>query len=359
MGVKLQELIIKDKIDYSTLERKIVAVDAPNIIMGLFTFAYKNKSYSQNELMTDSSQRVISHLYGLLFRINFYYSKKIFPIFCFDGRVPELKRIVTKDQLNDFKFTKNWYQQAIKSKNFDLARNIASSKEFLWPNIMEESKKLLNAIGVPYIDSPSSAEAQCAELVKRKVAHYSNSQDFDSLLFGCPKVLQNITKSLKRKVQNKWMYQKVTPISIDLDKNLKALNLSLFQLIDMSILIGTDFFPGITGIGLKKAFELVKTHENIETIIKKQNENYDFSHLSNDKINEIRQIFLFPEVLSEISFLRWDIPNPSKIIELTCEDHTLNKERVENNVSKLSKNYLACKSVFKSKKLVQKALNLE
>jgi len=253
MGVKLQKLIIKDKIEYSSLERKIVAVNAPNIIMGLFNFAYKNKSYSQNELMTDGSLRAISHLYGLLYRINFYYSKKIFPIFCFDGRVPELKRIITKDQLNDFKCTKNWYQQAIKSKNLELARKIASSKEFLWPNIMEESKKLLNAIGVPYVDSPGSAEAQCAELVKRKVAHYSNSQDFDSLLFGCPKVLQNITKSLKRKVQNKWMYQKTIPICIDLEKNLKALNLTFFQLIDLSILIGTDFFPGIMGIGLKKA----------------------------------------------------------------------------------------------------------
>ena len=103
MGVKLQELILRKKIEYSQLKGKIIAIDAPNIIFQLFNYAIKSKDGKKSNLIIDRTQRVISHLYGILYRINFYYSKRIFPIFCFDGRDSELKRIITKDQLNDFK----------------------------------------------------------------------------------------------------------------------------------------------------------------------------------------------------------------------------------------------------------------
>lgn len=86
----------------------------------------------------------------------------------------------------------------------------------------KESKQLLGAIGVPYIESPASAESQCAYLVKKRFVNYSNSQDLDSLLFGCPHVIQNLSKSLRRKIQGKWQYQKIHPVKIDLQKNLKS-----------------------------------------------------------------------------------------------------------------------------------------
>lgn len=105
MGVKLQEIIVKKQIAFQDLTGKIIAVDAPNIIMGLFNFARKNPDGTYAGLILDPTQRPISHLYGLLYRINFFYSKNIFPIFCFDGRDSELKKIITKDQLNHFRFT--------------------------------------------------------------------------------------------------------------------------------------------------------------------------------------------------------------------------------------------------------------
>ncbi len=195
MGVKLQDLVRREPIDISELQGKIIAVDAPNIIFSLLNFSYKNKQFDLSNLMTDRTQRAISHLYGLLFRINFYYTKKMFPIFCFDGRDSELKRMITKDQLADFRVVRQWYRDAIENSNTELARKIALGKEFLWLNIIAESKQLLNALRVPYLESPASAESQCAYLVKAKVAHYAVSQDFDSLLFGCPILIQNLSKS--------------------------------------------------------------------------------------------------------------------------------------------------------------------
>ena len=364
MGVKLKDIIVSKEINLKDLEGTIIAIDAPNIIMSLFNFSYKNEryNYSNSKFMTDRTQRAISHLYGLLFRINFYYSKKIFPIFCYDGRVSELKRVITKDMLNDFRVTKQWYQDAIKSNNRKLARQIALSKEFLWPNMIEESKNLLGSLGIPYIESPASAESQCAYLVKKKIANYSNSQDYDSLLFGCPYVIQNLSKSLKRKVKGKWTYKKITSVVIELKENLEILGINQFQLVDMAILIGTDYFSGIKRIGPKTALELIKKHHNLETIISAEQENYDFNGLTDEKIKQIRRIFLLPDVISPFDNLQWDHPNYSRILELLCEDHTLNKERVENNLNKLISNYNNCYLYFDNQKLcprsIQKTLDL-
>ena len=365
MGVKLQELVLRKTLDYSQLKGKIIAVDAPNIIFQLFNFAFRPKEGMSSNLMTDRTQRVISHLYGILYRINFYYTKKIFPIFCFDGHVSELKRIVTKDQLNDFRFTQNLYENAIRSGRRDMARQIAMGKEFLWPNILLESKRILGALGIPYIESPASAESQCAHLVKKRIANYSNSQDFDSLLFGCPYTIQNLSKSLRRKQQGKWTYTKIEPMIIDLRENFKRLNINQFQLVDLAILIGTDYFPGIRGIGPKTALELIKKHQNLEKIIVNERKKFDFTDLSTGLIKEIRKIFLLPKVLEKKNIdkiIYWNLPNESRVNELLCEDHHLNKERVKNNTEKLIEKYQKCRKFFKDKSqnpiIIQKSLDM-
>lgn len=92
MRVKLDTIIQRRKITFQDLKGKIIAVDAPNIIMGLFNFSDKNPSFhSETDLILDRTQRVTSHFYGHLYKIILYYSKNILPIFCFDGRVSPLK----------------------------------------------------------------------------------------------------------------------------------------------------------------------------------------------------------------------------------------------------------------------------
>jgi flap endonuclease-1 len=346
MGVKLQDLIIRKPVEFQELEGKVIAIDAPNIIMGLFNFKRKNPDGSYAGLILDRTQRPISHLYGILYRINFYYNKKIFPIFCFDGRDSELKKIITKDQLNDFQFTQRWYEEAIKSGDRNAAKNIALSKEYLWQNIIFESKQLLGALGVPYIDSPASAESQCAYLVKQGIAHYSNSQDFDSLLFGCPRVIQNLSKSMRRKVQGKWKYEKIKPHSINLRKSLKELKINRFQLVDLGILIGTDYYSGINGIGSKIALKYIREYKQLEKIIPKLTEKYETKDLTSEIIKSVRKIFLFPEVNTSTNDFYWNFPNQSRVIDLLCKDHYLNKERVYTNLQKFISNYQKCRDYF-------------
>ena len=356
MGVKLQELVVREPLDFSKLAGKIVAVDAPNVVMSLFNFARRNPDGSRAGLILDRTQRPISHLYGLLYRINFFYSKKIFPIFCFDGLDSDLKKLKTKDRLNDFIFTQKMYQATLLSGNRESARQIALSKEYLWPNIIKESKQLLGALGVPYISSPASAESQCAQLVKDRVARYSNSQDFDSLLFGCPRQIQNLSKSLKRKVQGKWKYQKIVPVVINLKENLKRLEIDQFQLVDVGILIGTDYFPGIKKIGPKRAYKFVKNYKSLEKVIGQEQNNYDFSSLTRELISKVRKIFLLPEVLTNYPSLTWNFPNEFQTLSLLCEEHYLNRERVQNNLAKLLANFDKCRDHFEKQKTDKRAV---
>ncbi|MFX1279881.1 MAG: hypothetical protein ACFFA3_10725 [Promethearchaeota archaeon] len=346
MGIKLQDLIQREIIGINELAGKIIAVDAPNIIMGLFNFARKDLDGSYAGLILDRTQRPISHLYGLLYRLNFYYSKNIFPIFCFDGRDSELKKLVTKDQLRDFRFTQQWYEQAIQNRDKEKARHIALSKEYLWQNIIKESKELLNALGVPCIESPASAESQCAYLVNQGIVHYSNSQDFDSLLFGCPHLIQNLSKSLRRKIQGKWTYTKITPFHVDLHKNLKKLGIDQFQLVDLGLMVGTDYFQGIRGIGPKKALTFIQQFKQIENVISQEKYNYDFEQLTPDIIKRVRKLYLFPEVNTSQQELYWNLPLMSHVVDLLCYEHYLNKNRVKNNLHKLVANYEKCRTHF-------------
>ncbi|MFX0176726.1 MAG: hypothetical protein ACFE85_10895 [Candidatus Hodarchaeota archaeon] len=346
MGIKLQNLVERKKIEFSKLAGKIIAVDAPNIVMGLFNFARKDAEGKNTGLLLDDTQRPIAHLFGLLYRINFFYSKKIFPLFVFDGVDSELKRFITKNRLHDFRLTQSWYQQAISNGNTKLARQIALSREYMWQNVIHESKQLLGALGVPYIESPASAESQCAQFVKDKVAHYSNSQDFDSLLFGCPSLLQNLTKSLRRKIQGQWKYQKIEPLEIQLKHNLDQLGINQFQLVDMAILIGTDYFPGIRGIGPKTALKLILRHHTIEKVQYQEKNRYNFEKLTPELIKQVRKIFLLPEVIQNYGEISWSYPNEAQVHYLLFEEHNLDRKRIKNNMGKFLDNYEQCRNYF-------------
>lgn len=358
MGIKLRNLVHSELINASELAGAVIAIDAPNIITSLFSFSHKQMDHSK--FFFDSTQRPISHLYGLLYRVKFYYSKKILPIFCFDGIDSELKRVHTTDQLRDFRFYEKWRKQALKSGDWQKARRISLSKNYLWPNIMKESKELLGALGVPYITSPASAESQCAQLVKDGIAKYSNSQDYDSLLFGCPKIVRNLSKSLKRKIKGRWTYEKVQLELIDLKKTLESLGVNQFQLVDMGLLIGTDYFAGIKNIGPKTAWKAIRDHQTLESVVKNMKAKFDFSPLKPKLIKEVRRIFLLPDVIKRYPEFYWNPPVESLVIRLLCHNHTLNQDKVkpnlENTISYYYSTIAFCSKHLNKARIIQKTL---
>ena len=114
------------------------------------------------------------------------------------------------------------------------------------------------------------------------------------------------------------------------------------------VFIGNDYFPGIKNIGPKHALKFIKDYRNLEKVIKYEKERYDFSSLSRETVMRVRKIFLLPDVLTQYDYILWSMPSEHQINTLLCEEHFLNRERVQNNLSKLIINFEKCRAYFQS-----------
>ena len=143
--------------------------------------------------------------------------------------------------------------------------------------------------GIPCIEAASEGEATAAHLTNTGQAYASASQDFDSILCGAKRLVRNFTNSGRRKIPGRNTYIEVVPEVIETQKTLDALGLTREQLVDIGILIGTDFNPkGFDRIGPKTALKLVRQHSRLEDIPPIQDQ------LGEIDFEQIREIFLTP-----------------------------------------------------------------
>jgi flap endonuclease-1 len=352
MGVKLGKDVHGTKTDLHSLRGSCVGVDALNLIMIFLQrryvprITYPSSSSQQQKsiqstliteepLVVDRTQRAISHLYGIFYRTINLLHHGIIPIYCFDGIADDFKHYNTKDRINDFKRTKERYQMAMNSGDYATAKSIALGKEFLWQNAIVETKELLTSMGVPIINSPTEGEAQCVELSKLGICDYVLSTDFDVLLYGCQKMLKI----------NEFHGSKLSGIVYTLSDTEKQLKLNRFQVIDLSILIGNDYFPGIKSIGIKTGISLLQKYGSLDAMFYRSiNGDAQFiqaikNGITMDKINHIRKLFLMPEVVQKFPPISLSYPKRGGILNLMCVDHNLNRDRVEKGIQKLIKSY--------------------
>jgi flap endonuclease-1 len=211
------------------------------------------------------------------------------------------------------------------------ARKFAQRAGQLTDKMVEDAKALLSYMGVAWVQAPGEGEAQAAHLAQRGDAWAAASQDFDSLLFGSPLLIRNLAITGRRKLPGKDVYIEVVPEVIELQKLLDHLKITREQLVDIGILIGTDYNVGIKGIGPKKALELIKEHGSIKKIMKTElSDKFEVDPL------EVREIFLKPNVTPKYK-LRWQEPQPEKIKKFLCEEHDFSESRVQTGIDRLLK----------------------
>ena len=223
------------------------------------------------------------------------------------------------------------YHQALKEGKIEDAKKYARSTVKINELIINDCKKILELMGIPVINAPSEGEAAAAYLTEINFASVTVSQDYDSLLFGAKKLVRNLNTTGKRRIKNTSKYINVEPEMIELNKFLNENKINRNQLIDMGILIGTDFNPdGFTNIGPKTALKLIRKYERIENIpnIKKELERID--------INEIRKIFLEPHSIKTDNIIHKKIEK-EKLISFLCQDRDFSQQRVKNRLDELEK----------------------
>jgi len=153
------------------------------------------------------------------------------------------------------------------------------------------------------------------------------SQDYDAFLFGAPILVRNLALSGRRKLPRKDVYVDVVPEQLVLDVTLTALGLTRDQLVDVGILMGTDFNKGVHGVGPKKALALVKAHRSLEGALRELG-------ASIEDAERIREIFLRPEVADEYE-LAWREPDVEGATRMLVDEHDFSAERIEGALRKV------------------------
>ncbi|HET7344268.1 MAG TPA: flap structure-specific endonuclease, partial [Nitrososphaeraceae archaeon] len=252
-------------------------------------------------------------------------------IYIFDGK-PNLlksKEIERRRQIKHEASEK--YHEAMTEGRFEDARKYSQATSILTENMVEESKKILTLLGIPYVQAPSEGEATAAYITNQGIAFTCASQDYDSLLFGANRLTRNLTISGKRKVPNRKMYIDIEPEIIEHQRLLNQTKLTHEQLVDVGILIGTDFNPGgFVGIGPKTALKLVREYGKLENIEKIK------GLLSDIPYQEIRDIFLNPEV-PKVNNIQFNEVNYTSVLDFLCIEKSFSANRVTAALEKLKK----------------------
>lgn len=263
MGVNLRELLLRKPVTMEELSGKVLVVDGNNMLYQFLATIRQR----DGALFTDAQGRVTSHLIGLFSRVTKMMQGGLKLAFVFDGEVPKLKHQELQRRREVKMEAERRYQEALESEDAQGMQKFAARTSRLTKGMIAEARELLEALGLPVVQAPSEGEAQAAFFVRSGRAWAVVSQDYDSLLFGTPRLIQNLSIEGRRKVPGKLAFTKVEPLLIDLEENLAALGLSQDRLIWLGILVGTDFAPqGVRGIGPKKGLALVKKHDSAESL---------------------------------------------------------------------------------------------
>ena len=327
MGLNLKDLIVKEKTTLEAFSTRVIAIDAYNAI---YQFLASIRGPDGLQLM-DSQGRVTSHLSGLLYRNVNFLSLGIKPVYVFDGKAPSLKAAEIQRRKQIKKDATIKYERAIAEGNLEDARKFAQQTTSMRDGMVKESKKLLECFGIPYIDAQSEGEATAAHLTNTGQAYASASQDYDSILCGAKRLVRNFTSSGRRRIPNSNTYIDVVPEVIQTQKVLDALGLTREKLIDIGILIGTDFNPnGFERIGPKTAIKMIRKHSRLEDVpqIQEQLQRIDFE--------QIREIFLNPKVtdVNEIVFEKVDY---EAITGYLVKERSFSNDRVNSTLNRLKR----------------------
>jgi len=326
MGVKLVDILKSEEISIEQCSNKIIAIDAYNAI---YQFLSSIRQYDGTPLM-DSKGRITSHLSGLFYRTAKLMENNIKPVFVFDGKHPDFKTSEQERRREVREEAMTEWKRALSKGDYENAKKYAKASSIITTEIIEQSKIIVEAMGIPIVQAPSEGEAQAAVMVQKGLCYAAASQDYDSLLFGAPILIRNLSITGKRKVFGRG-YVQINPEKIELQKNLENLGITRDQLIVMGILIGTDFDPGgIKGIGPKKALSIVKKYNNIDDVFKEVGWNFKTPY------EKIFDFFKTPPY-KDPENMEFKEPDDEKIKKILCDEYEFSVDRIEKVLNELKK----------------------
>ncbi len=325
MGVDFGDALPREKIDLADIAGWKLAVDGYNT---LYQFLAIIRGPS-GEHLKDSRGRVTSHISGLFYRNINLMELGIKLVYVFDGKPPELKTEEIQRRSAQRREAKDQYLRALQAGDTVQARKYAEASTVLRQDMVADAKELLAAMGIPWVDAPSEGEAQASVMAAEGTVNAVASQDHDSLVFGAPVLVRNVTISGRRRLPSKGITINVVPERITLSAVLAATGLTREQLVDFAILLGTDFNPdGFEGVGPVRALNYMKKYGRLEEVkeLKDRLQAVDYP--------AIRALYLNAPAIRGVS-VDWKPHDRDRLLSYLVDEHSFSRDRVEAALARL------------------------
>ncbi len=330
MGVNLKPVLRHTNPPLENLAGKVIAIDTYNMIYQFLSSIRDKRGF----LFTAADGTVSSHLMGLIYRLGNLMDCGLKLVFVFDGKpLIEKGETISKRRELKEKAEKEW-KEALEVGDLDTARSKAMRSSRITPEIVESTKELLDRLSIPWVDAIGDGEAQASYMTSTGDSWAVGSQDYDCLLFGCTRLAKNLSSS--KRSSTKKGGAAVPKSKIELIKSeevLRKLGITREQMVDMALLIGTDFNAGVKGIGPKTAYRLIYRYGSVDRFPSKVTKKYP---VEIPALNELRDIFLKPKVHTDYT-LDWKAPNIEGLTEFLCEKHHFSRDRLDGTLKKLER----------------------
>ena len=316
MGLQIGELVPKKEIKIEDLKGKIIAVDAFNTLYQFLA----NIRQPDGTPLQDSKGHVTSHLSGLFYRTTNLMNRGLKLVYVFDGIPSKLKERTKEIRTARKEEAKQKYEEAKARGSEEEMFKYSRQNIRLNDEMIQESKDLLEALGIPVVQAPGEGEAQCSYIARQGDAYAVSSQDYDSLLFGAPRLIQNLTLARKRRLAS-GAFIPVMPEMIELQDVINTLQITHEQLICLGILVGTDFNPsGVRSIGPKRALQLVQVYKQPVLLFDALGKLVQEGKVPEPDFDwpDIFELFKKPDVTKDYKIKFHDI-NEKKVKELLCK----------------------------------------
>jgi flap endonuclease-1 len=317
VGVLLTPIIVKQTLSLEALHGALLAVDGPG---ELYQFLALIRLRDGTPLR-DSKGRITSHLSGLFYRTTRLIADHALKlVFVFDGKPPALKteEIARRREIKER--YESEHAEALRAGDLVAAYSKATMTSRLTKEMIAEARELLRLLGIPVVQAPSEAEAQAAHMADVGSVWAAASKDYDSLLFGAPRVVRFLTISGREFLPSQGVARPIVPELIERDRFLGELGITREQLVDLAILVGTDFNDGVKGIGPKKALKLVREFGSIERMP-------DEIRNGAGEVDAIRKLYLSPDTTEQYE-IKFDEPDMPGIRQFLCDEREFSRDRV-------------------------------
>ncbi|MFB6157090.1 MAG: flap endonuclease-1 [Haloferacaceae archaeon] len=272
----LRELAAISTVAIAEVGDSVVAVDAHNWLYRYLTTTVK---FTRDAAYTTEAGEEVANLVGAVQGVAKLLEADVAPVFVFDGAVTDLKEAEVEERRERREAAEERLAAAEERGDAVEAARLEARTQRLTPVIHETTRGLFDRLGITYVEAPAEGEAQAAFMNRRGDVDYVGTEDYDALLFGAPRTLRGLTGSADLEL-------------MEFEATLEALDLTWERLVDVAILIGTDFNEGVRGMGPTTAVEAVREHGDLWGVL-------DAEGADVPGADRVRELFLDPPVTEE------------------------------------------------------------